>query len=210
MASISAKMKHTQRPILIAIGALVLVWLLAWSGYVIARHSKMTAEKLSQYQRSQDLTRLSAAERLKFLKGWAERLNALSPDERQKWHLDPDWFRQLTDEEKAYFVDAFLPGEMRTALRMFELWPKERQQQEIDQALSELRNNAVNPTGEQTSGLNGTNPPLLSPELDKKVRTMGLNTLFSQGSAQTKAQLAPLLIEVQRQLESGQLNINGF
>ena len=93
---------------------------------------------------------------------------------------------------------------------MFELWPKERQQQEIDQALRELRNNAVNPTGEQTSGLNGTNPPLLSPELDKKVRTMGLNTLFSQGSAQTKAQLAPLLIEVHRQLESGQLNMNGF
>ena len=203
-------MKQTQRPILIAIGALVLVWLLAWSGYVIARHSKMTAEKVGQYQRSQDLTRLSEAERLKFLKSLAERLNALSPDERQKWHLDPDWFRQLTDEEKAYFVDAFLPGEMRTALRMFERWPKERQQQEIDQALSELRKNAVNPAGEQTSGLNGTNPPLLSPELDKRVRTMGLNTLFSQGSAQTKAQLAPLLIEVQRQLENGQLNINGF
>jgi len=202
--------KHSKRPILIAIGALVLVWLLAWSGYVIARHFKMTAERVSQYQHSLDLGRLSAADRLKFLKGLAERLNALSPDERQKWRLDQDWFRQLTDEEKAYFLDAFLPGEMRTALRMFERWPKERQQQEIDQALKELRENASKPMGEQSPGPNGTNTPLLTPELDKKVRTMGLNALFSQGSAQTKAQLAPLLMEVQHQLESGQLNMNGF
>ena len=203
-------MNHNQRPILIAIGALALVWLLAWSGYVIARHSKMTVERVSQYQHSVDMARLSAAERLNFLKSLAERLNALSPDERQKWHLDQDWFRRLTDEEKACFLDAFLPGEMQAALRMFERWPKERQQQEIDQALRELRNNAVNQTSELVSERDETNPPLLSPELDKKVRTMGLNTLFSQGSAQTKAQLAPLLIEVQHQLENGQLNLNGF
>ena len=207
MASIPGTMKHTQRPILIAVCALVLVWLLAWSGYVIARHSKMTAEKVNQYQLGWNQAR-SAADRLKFLKGLAERLNALSPDERQKWRLDQDWFRELTDEEKAYFLDDFLPGEMQTALKMFERWPKERQQKEIDQALMELEKNAQKPTGDQA--LNGTKPPLLTPELDKKVRTMGLNALFSQGSAQTKAQLAPLLIEVQRQLESGQLNMNGF
>ncbi len=203
-------MKHTQRPILMAICALALVWLLAWSGYVIARHSKMTVEKVSQYQHGWDPARLTAADRLKFLKELAERLNALSPDERQKWRLDQDWFRELTDEEKAYFLDAFLPGEMRAALNMFEQWPKERQQKEIDQALRELQKNAQKPVGEQTQGANDSKPPLFTPELDMKVRTMGLNTLFSQGSAQTKAQLAPLLIEVQRQFESGQLNMNGF
>jgi len=39
---------------------------------------------------------------------------------------------------------------------------------------------------------------------------MGLNTLFNNGSSQTKADLAPLLMEVQRQFESGQLNVNNF
>lgn len=202
--------QHTKRSILLALGALVLVWLLAWSGYVIARHCRMTAEKVSQYQRSRDLARMSAAERLKFLKGLTDRLNALSPEERQHWALDRDWFAQLTDEEKAYFLDSFLPGEMQTALRLFERWPKERQQQEIDRALKDLQENAAKPGVGQTPGLNGTRPPLLTPELDKQVRTLGLNTLFSQGSAQTKAQLAPLLMEVQRQMESGQLNLNRF
>ena len=62
----------------------------------------------------------------------------------------------------------------------------------------------------RSGGLSGTNPPLFSPELDKKIRTTGLNALYSKGSAQTKAELAPLLMEVQRQFESGQLNMNRF
>ena len=203
-------MSRQQRPVLIAVGAIVLAWLLAWSGYVISKHSKMTAEKVRQYQLSMDLAHLSAADRLKALKGLAERLNALSPEERQKWQLDLDWFRQLTDEEKAFFIDAFLPGEMQLALKMFEKWPKDQQQKKIDEALKELRANAVSPRPGRQDGLSGTNGPLFSPELDNKIRTIGLNALYSKGSAQTKAELAPLLIEVQHQLEGGQLNMNRF
>jgi hypothetical protein len=204
-------MSPQQRPVLLAIGAIALAWLLAWSGYVIFRHSKMTAAKVNQFQRSMDLTRLSAAERLKALKGLLERLNALSPEERQQWMLDMDWFRQLTDEEKAYFIDAFMPGEMKVALHLFEQWPKDRQQQEIDRALKELQDHAGDRRRLPRSfAADGTNGPALSPDLDKKIRTMGLNTLYSQGSAQTKAELAPLLIEVQHQLENGQLNLQGF
>jgi hypothetical protein len=198
-----------QRPILIGSIAIVLIWLLAWSGYVICKRTKMTAEKVSQYQRSLDFARMSAADRLKALRTLAEKLNALSPDERQRWRLDLDWFSQLNDEEKSCFIDAFMPGEMRSALRMFEQWPKEQQQREIDKAFKELRARA-GPGHTGRPRMNGTNGPLFSPELDKKIRTMGLNTLFNQGSAQTKAELAPLLMEFQRQLESGQINLNSF
>jgi len=198
------------RPLIVGAAAIVLVWLLSWSGYVIFKHSKMTAERVSQYQRSTDLARLSSADRLKALKKLAEMLNSLSPEDRQHWRLDLDWFRQLSDEEKAYFLDAFLPGEMQLALQMFEKWPKERQQQEIEHALRDLRKNAANPQAYRGLGSDGTNGPVLSPELDKKIRTMGLNTLYGKGSAQTKAELAPLLMEVQRQFESGQLNLSRF
>jgi len=198
------------RPLLIGAAAIIVVWLLAWSGYVIFKHSKMTAERVSQYQRSLALGRMAAADRLKALKKLAEMLNALSPEERQHWRLDLDWFRQLSDEEKACFLDAFLPGEMQLALQMFEKWPKERQQREIENALKELRNNAANPQGNRGFGNDGASAPVLSPELDKKIRTMGLNTLYSKGSAEAKAELAPLLMEVQRQFESGQLNLSRF
>src|SRR6476620_10987916 len=162
-APIMNKPHHKRRPVLKAIFAIAVAWALAWSGYVISKHSRMTAEKVSQYQQSIDLARLSAADRLKALKALAEKLNALSPEERQLWRLDLDWFQQLTDEEKAYFIDAFLPGEMQMALRMFEKWPKERQRQEIDNAMRELRAHAANPEGHRLSGLNGTNGPVLTP-----------------------------------------------
>lgn len=200
---------HRNRAIYIGLSAILLAWLLAWSGYVIFGHSKMTAEKLSRYQRELNLARLSAADRLKALKALADKINALSPAERQRWHLDLEWFRQLTDQEKAFFMEAFLPGEMKVALQTFEKWPQEKQQQEIDKAFAELRKNAADPQHSQfRSG--GTNAPIITPELDKQIRTMGLNTIYSQGSVQTRAQLAPLLLEVQRQFESGKLNLSQF
>jgi hypothetical protein len=188
--------------------AIVVVWLLAWSGYVIFQHSRMTAEKVNRYQRGLDLSRLSAAERLKALKALADKVNALSPEEREHWRMDLDWFQQLTEEEKAFFIDAFLPGEMKMALRMFERWPKEKQRDAIDDAMKELRNRAADPEGRALTDVKGTNGPLFSPQMDQKIRTMGLNTLYSQGSAQTRAELAPLLMEVQRQFESGQLKLS--
>ena len=170
----------------------------------------MTAERVYAYQNSLALDTLSAEQRRKALQALVDKLNALSPEERQKWHFDRDWFRQLTDEEKSWFVDAFLPGELKQALAFFEKRPKEQQQKDIDDALRELREHSANPGRAVGGGAGGTNGPLVSPELDKKIRTMGLNALYSQGSAQTKAELAPLLLEVQRQMERGQLDLNQY
>ena len=190
--------------------AIVVGWALCWGCYTLAKRSRMTAAKVTAYQNSLDLERMTPEQRRKALEELLKKLNRLSAEERSRWHFDRDWFRQLTEEEKERFIDGFLPGEMKRALAEFEKMPKERQQKDIDDALRELRQHAASgrrPAGGRPGETNG---PLVSPDLDRKIRVMGLNAVYGQSSAQTKAELAPLLLEVQRQMEGGQLDLNGY
>ena len=186
-----------QRTICYAIVAIVLAWTLALTGFYIARKSKQTAERVDQFVSTMNLQSLSAAERAKRLHELVDKLNSLSPEERRKWHLDRDFFRQLTDEEKMWFIDAILPSEMHIVLEQFDEMPKEQRQQQIDKCLEQLR---ARPGPKRDRG---TNEITLSPEVEKQLRTVGLKSFYSGSSAQAKAELMPLLLEVQHQFESG-------
>jgi uncharacterized membrane protein len=191
-----------RRPLIVAVVALAAVWIGCWAGYVIAKHSKMTFAKVAQYERSIDFSKLSVADRLKALQKLVDMINAMSPDERRHWRLDKDLMAQLTDEEKSWLIDAVMPTEMKLALNAFEKLPKEKRQKIIDDAMKKLKELSTDPNA---MGNDGGGAQDLSPELQAKVRTMGLNTLYSQSSAETKAELAPLMNEIQNQLESGRL-----
>lgn len=194
---------HRQRPLFIAAAAIVLVWLVCWAGFTIAKRSKMTLERVRQYERAMNLAKLSAAERARALRALVDKLNAMSPEERRRWHLDRNLLEQLTDEEKSWLIDALVPTEMKLALNAFEKMPKERRQKVIEDAMKRMRELSADPEASKNAGDGG--PPALSPELEAKVRTIGLNALYSQSSAQTKVELAPLLNEIQNQMEGGPL-----
>src|SRR5436190_22919287 len=101
-----------QRPVVIAILALALIWGLALGGYAIARHAKVTPEKVRAYVESVNFGHLTGADREKALKKLAAMLNALSLEERRRLRLDRvayTWFEQMTEEEKGEFLEATMP-----------------------------------------------------------------------------------------------------
>lgn len=161
----------------------------------------MTREKLNQYLHSIDLAKLSAAERAKALQALIDKWNAMSPEDRRHWHIDHDWMAQLTDAEKSLLIEGMVPAQIKLALNAFEQLPKEQRQRMIDRAMKQIQDASANPG----AGQNGGGDSGLSPELEAKVRTMGLSAIYSQSSAQSKVELAPLLNEIQLQLESGRM-----
>ncbi len=196
------------RPVILSVLALLAIWLVALAGYRIAKNTKMTAEKVQAYAASVDLSKLSGDARAEALQRLADKINALSMEERRKARVDRaawGWFNAMTEEEKTAFIEATMPTGFKQMLTSFEQLPEEKRKQTIDDALRRLRRGPGRPGfGPRTSSRTDTNgPPPLSDELQAKIRTIGLKTFYSQSSAQTKAELAPVLEELQRVMESG-------
>jgi hypothetical protein len=180
-----------------AMAAIAGIWLVAMGGHWYFENRKMTAEKVRVYVESVDFAKLTGAARAKALKDLEDKLNALSYEERQRLrseHLMRDWLAQMTDDEKAQFIDATMPTGFKQMIGAFEQLPDDKRHKMIDDAMKNLQKNGP-----------GGNRSDISPELEAKIRTIGLNTFYSQSSAQTKAELAPLLEELQRQMESGRM-----
>jgi hypothetical protein len=199
-------LNQRQRPILRAMIALVLIWGVAIAGYEIARHAKVTPEKVRAYIESTDFSHLSAAEREAAIRKLAAMLNALSLEERRSLRLERTaWFNAMTEAEKSEFLEATLPTGFKQMLAAFEGMPPDRRKHVVDQAVKQMKDANENMAADRSSPTAGGNGPILSPELQEKVTKIGLQSFYSQSSAQTKAELAPLLEEMQHTMESGRM-----
>ena len=196
------------RPVLLSALAVIGLWVLALTGYSIAQNRRVTAERVKAYVESFDLAKLSGTDRANAISRLEQMLNALSPEERQKarfQRLAWSWFIAMTEDEKAGFIDATMPTGFKQMLTAFEQLPEDKRRKTVDDTLKRLRDEqkrlraATAEDGE--AGTNG--PPVISDELESKIRTIGLKTFYSQSSPQTKAELAPVLEELQRSMESG-------
>lgn len=196
------------RAVWLSLLAICAIWIVALTGYRVAKNARITAEKLSAYVDSIQFDKLTGEARAKAIRDLADKLNALSPEERRRARLQRAawrWFAQMTEEERAAFLDATMPTGFKQMLSSFEQLPEDQRRKTIDDALKRLKTaRAQMEAGEPGNVPDDTNaPPVLSEELQGKIRTIGLKTFYSQSSAQTKAELAPVLEELQRVMESG-------
>lgn len=166
----------------------------------------MTMEKVAAYATANNLQNLQGEARLKAMRGLADRLNALSPEERRRaraGRIWESWFADMTDSEKGLFIEWTAPAGFKQMLDAFTAMPEERRRKAINDAMVRLREEEARFATDQGSVLDTNAPPPLSPELQEKITTIGLKTFYSSSSAQTKAELAPVLEELQRLMESG-------
>jgi hypothetical protein len=198
-------MNPRYKPFVIGAGALVLVWVLVWIGFRIGDHIKVTPEKVLATLKTTDLAKMDAAARARRLRELAGQLNALGGKERRTTRADREWdrlWRQMTEAEKSEFVERTMPTGVKQMLTAFEQLPEERRRFAITNAIARMRDRRDR--GEPAMGGRPNEEPL-SEELQKKMITTGLKTFYAESSAQTKAEVAPLLEEMQRMMEGGKL-----
>jgi len=192
------------RPVFISALAIIAIWILAIIGFNVAKNSRLTAEKVTAYMESVDLSKLTSAQRDRAIQKLADKLNALPLDERRRAQFErvtQPWFDQMTEPEKSKFLEATLPAGFKQMLAAFEQLPEEQRRRTIEDTLRRLRESKARTLAGEGGGTNG--PPPVSKELQAKIRNMDLNAFYSQSSAQMKAELAPMLEEMQRVMESG-------
>jgi hypothetical protein len=197
------------RPVFLSALVVIGLWAIVLAGYSIAKGRRVTVERVRAYAQSVDLSKLSGNDRARAIRKLADMLNALSLEERQKARLERlswSWFSQMTEDEKSEFIEATMPTGFKQMLTAFEQLPEDKRRKTVDDALKRLRDSqrrmqAADADDGQPPPTNG--PPVVSEELQAQIRTIGLKTFYSQSSAQTKAELAPVLEELQRVMESG-------
>ncbi len=200
-------MSPRRRPLLLGLAALVMAWALALGGFAIARHLKVTPEKIHRYLQQVDFAKLSPAERRQALRRLAAMLNALSPEDRRAVRLDREfagWFRLMDREEKGEFLELTVPAGFTQMITAFEQMPEEKRRKAIEESVRRLRD-AQNQQQPELADAGTNQPPELTPELRDKMVKLGVKTFLDQGSAETKAELQPVLEELQRSMESGHL-----
>jgi hypothetical protein len=195
-----------QRVILWVILVLVAGWTVALTGYFVARNAKVTPEKLAAYLRSMDLSRLSGEAREKALRDLIRQVNALEVQDRRRARLEgqlENCFNQMTEAEKTKYIEATLPSGFKQMLNAFEQLTAEKRKQAIDRTMRELARarEGLDPESGGRANQRGE----LSPELQKKIVNIGLKSFYNDSSAQARAELAPVVEEMQRLMQSGVL-----
>jgi hypothetical protein len=199
-------MNTRYRALLGALAALAAVWLLAWGGLRLAGASKMTAEKFAAFAGQLDLSRLQGEQRARALRELADKLNRLPLEERRQVRLGrgrPDrLFQQMTEQEQSDFIEATMPTGFKQMLTSFEQLPEDKRKAAIDRAMRRLRaQRSEDPSAQEEA----RRPPEVSEEVRRRIVAVGLRTFYKESSAQTRAEMAPLLEEIQRAMESGHL-----
>src|SRR4029077_11822721 len=119
----------------------------------------------------------------------AAMLNALTLEERQSLRFDHTayhWFEEMTEDEKGTFLEATMPTRFKQSIAAFENLPADKRQRVVAQAVKQMKDQREKMIATGQMPPPGTNTVVLSQELQDRVTKMGLQSFYSQSTAQTK------------------------
>jgi hypothetical protein len=175
-------------------GALVAaVWIGAALVIHFASAARPTAASVTAYARSVDLESLQGSARASAIARMEKMMNRLSFEERQQLDRERtgrDFFHKLTPDEQGAYLDATLPTGFQQLMESFNKMDPAKRKQIVNDALARMKEHE----GE------GRKPPVDS-AIAQHVIDQGLKSFYRDANADVKLDLAPLIEQMQRNLE---------
>ncbi len=176
-----------------AVLALAGVWLIVWGTVWLARESKPTPEKLRAYVAGHSLEGTSGKERGRIIEKVEDQLNGLTYEERQHARMGKSldlFFRSLTPDEQAGFLDRTLPAGMKQMMDALNKMAPAKRKEFVDRALADMKKHE------------GDAPPQSDDPNVQKIVQQGLRSFYSDASADVKLDFSPLIEQMQKNLQS--------
>jgi hypothetical protein len=183
-------------PALLAIAA---IWLVGGGIMWWARSSTPTPESISAFIEKNSIEGRAPRDRAKLIEKVAKQLNSLGYEQRREVRLSrrlEGFFRGLTPDEQSRFLDLTLPEGFRQMMDALNKMEREQRQRFVKRALEDL---------EREEG--AEIPPEAREQIERdghfrKIVEQGMKSFYSEASNETKMDVAPLIEQMQRNLQS--------
>lgn len=182
------------RPLVLRLLAtLVLIWA-AVAGIIWWAHSaKATPESMAAYVAAHPVDGRSPAQREKVMETVARQLNQLEYEQRRDLRVNKrldSFYKSLSAEEQGRFLDLTVPAGMKQMMEAFNKMDPTKRKEMVDKALAQMKAHAVD-----VAEPNHDDPQV------KKIIESGLQSFYSDASVQTKLDLAPLIEQIQKNVQ---------
>lgn len=186
------------RPLWIKATLLLLaVWLVAGGAMWWAKAHKPTPESVAAYVEQTKIEGKSSAERQQEMEKIAKQLNTLSFEQRREVRMTrklDKFFRQLTPEEQNRFLDLTAPEHFKQMMEALNKMTPQDRKRFVTRALKDMQDQE----GELPEG---ARPQFDQDKNAQKIVEQGLKSFYSEASADTKMDLAPLIEQFQHNLQ---------
>ncbi len=175
-----------------AVLVIVAIWAVAGGAIFWARSAKVTPESFARYLETHSIEGKTGRQREKIIEEVAEQMNALGYDERREFRMGrklDGMFKSLTPEEQGRFLDRTLPTGFRQMMESLNKMDPAQRKKFVERSLRDMQRDSERPPDE---------------ELDANARKIidhGFKSFYSEASADVKMDVAPLIEQLQKNLQ---------
>jgi hypothetical protein len=175
---------------------LAAVWIIVGGVIWWARSQKPTPDRLLAYVESHPVDGKSDGDRTKVIEKVAKQLNGLTYEERRELRVNrrlDRFFRSLNSDEQMRFLDLTVPEGFKQMMEALNKMERDKRKRFVERTLNEMRRDETIPEAERERFLEDPNT--------QKIIDQGLKSFYSDASAETKMDVAPILEQMQRNLQ---------